>query len=98
MPESPKVDPYEIDSLLEATLALRKVEGELIEEWKKPLTFRGKGMYGDLGDSVSVASGILWIEGPMGPALCYHKPRKQTKPKCRCVMCGAVHNRKGGLS
>ena len=46
--------------------------------------------------SLSVASGILWIQGPMGPSLCYHKPRKQVKPKCKCVACGSVHNRKGG--
>ena len=46
--------------------------------------------------SLSVASGILWIQGPMGPSLCYHKPRKQVKPKCKCMVCGSVHNRKGG--
>ena len=96
LPSNEVIAPLELRDLAEARTALRQSESELIEEWNKPLTFRGRGIYGDLGSGVSVASGILWIQGPMGPSLCYHKPRKQTKPQCKCVVCGAVHNRKGG--
>ena len=113
LPNNDVIDPTELGVLAEATTAIRKSESELVEEWEKPLTFRGSGRRsvkrthkrtgmvwiherGDPEGSRSVASGILWIQGPMGPPLCYHKPRKHVKPKCKCMVCGAVHNRKGG--
>ena len=108
LPNNEVIDPTELEALAEATTVIRQNERELAKECESPLTFKispFQDVHSDYAfdpyyvqsySPVKVASGILWIQGPMGPSLCYHKPRKQTKPKCRCVVCGAVHNRKGG--
>ena len=90
LPASVEADPTELGILAESAVALRKDTGALLEEWEKPLTLTAYPYM----SGVCVASGILWIQGPMGPSLCYHKPKKQAKPKCKCMTCGSVHNRK----
>ena len=90
------IDPYELDALREATTKILGNERELREEWENPLEFTQKSSDMSVTSWHEVSRGILWVEGPMGPSLIYHKPKKASKPKCRCVVCGSVHNRKGG--
>ena len=102
LPASVEADPTELGILAESAVALRKDTGALLEEWEKPLRLRPwnspSWKWGDKPPAQKIAltveSGILWIQGPMGPSLCYHKPKKQAKPKCKCMTCGSVHNRK----
>ena len=101
-PTEKVIDPHELDALVEATTKILANERELLEEWEKPLELIECWQPGKRGLDIEgaswyeVGSGILWIEGPMGPSLIYHKPKKASKPKGKCVACGSVHNRKGG--
>jgi len=94
-------DQDELDRLREAEDKLQEHTRELLADWELPLAFTPYNQYGikirkankTQNDEVAygtVASGILWINGPFAVDF-WSQARKKPKPvKCTCS-CGHKH-------
>ena len=86
----------QVANLQQAEARLIKEGTTLLNDWNQPLTFttvtpaqledgwEGGPAY------LRVATGILWIEGPMSHDL-YHAPRRPQATKCTCPVCHNKH-------
>ena len=82
----------QLADLQRAEALLIKEGTTLLNDWNQPMTLEvvPANEQEHTPACWQVASGILWIEGPMSHDL-YHAPRRPQATKCTCPVCHNKH-------